>query len=703
MTVRVALCLCLLWLSCSSAFAWLRELVFDDQLVARSELIVIGRLDPASLKCVQFPRDPEDGDCMPPWEEHGTLIVSEVLAGQDEGRELPVIIHYGLGVRIGGFEEYPLGPRDRRGGKADYAEDLIEIGDTGSSAIDPMRGSLVPNAAGDNLWFLRRLHGPAGREPGGTTLGIATPEDLQPLWLKPYFAALIAGDVDARLPSLLADADSRVRLRAVELVARLHRPEHLELLRSLLGDPDPQVPPAAAAAMAEIGGSTTLPVWRELIGHGDPRVVNTAFAFLCRFGDTASTAALLKAAEAAEHEPDAAARVYSLASLGSTEAVPLLLKALDWEPAPGPPSLGRSAAEALHSLTGIRFPQDTAQATAIWERVKDLAPALLLRKTMLLDIQRLSADEAEEPWVPYRRLVRLANQDLCYEGTHSSWTNWGQVRRRWQDWFETNAARSRLDWVCEGFAASGIVLPRPMTREGIDLLIDVVNWNQTAEGRGWLSDCAYGKREPFIANANWLLEHYTGATQGITSDGLGAVWRQARGEDVLGQRWRRWWQRNRDTLQLRADPVEAPVTLAGIRAAPDLTLPPPPLELTISLAKRQLARNEEVAIEYRLTNTCTAPVTITSRPWLVSVQSIEDGGQYGYREGAGNAREDFVTIAPGESLAFEDKRASLAYQLGQGTCRARAQYIAMGRAFGLHAWRGTLVSNGVAYRVMAGP
>ena len=143
--------------------------------------------------------------------------------------------------------------------------------------------------------------------------------------------------------------------------------------------------------------------------------------------------------------------------------------------------------------------------------------------------------------------------------------------------------------------------------------------------------------------------------------------------------------------------------LVEIRAAPDLALPPPPLELTISLAKRQLARNEEVTIEYRLVNSGPEPVTVTRRPLLVCVQTIDDGGQYGYREGAGEAREDFVTIAPGESVAYADERASLAYELGQGTCRVRARYVAMGRALGLHAWRGTLVSNGVAYRVVAGP
>src|SRR4051812_40082511 len=91
--------------------------------------------------------------------------------------------------------------------------------------------SLVKDAREDHLWFLRKLSGPFGREPGGDLYGIVDLEDVQPLSLKTYFLAYLADDPER--------AVGRQMLLTPEVKRRAQRYlDHLEIRRILaLDDP----------------------------------------------------------------------------------------------------------------------------------------------------------------------------------------------------------------------------------------------------------------------------------------------------------------------------------------------------------------------------------------------------------------------------------------------------------------------------------
>jgi len=167
--------------SASVADAWMRLHHEDVIVVERSELIVVGHLRPESIQYVPHKKAPGDGAS---WEHHATLVISEVLKGKSEKAEIPLIIHYGLDPLVGDSSM-----ADVRSGAKHNATDKVEIRDTGNSAMGG--GPLVEDAGKDNLWFLRRLSGIYGREPGTGDFGIADPEDLQPLALKEYFVAYL--------------------------------------------------------------------------------------------------------------------------------------------------------------------------------------------------------------------------------------------------------------------------------------------------------------------------------------------------------------------------------------------------------------------------------------------------------------------------------------------------------------------------------
>ena len=79
-----------------------------------------------------------------------------------------------------------------RGNSKDYPTNLVQIFDTGNSAMSFK--PVVEDAGKDNIWFLRRLGG-LGREPSSTNnLGILDPEDVQPLKLRKYFEAYLSPD-----------------------------------------------------------------------------------------------------------------------------------------------------------------------------------------------------------------------------------------------------------------------------------------------------------------------------------------------------------------------------------------------------------------------------------------------------------------------------------------------------------------------------
>jgi hypothetical protein len=188
-TTVLSLSVVMFVLSSDSARAWLRPSYEDATVVERSELIVVAGLKGGTIRYVPHKRKPHEGRS---WEHHAVLVVTDVVKGKCDEKEIPIIIHYGLTPLVGGYLKRDSFMINRRAGRDDYPKDIIEIFDTGNSARGLL--PLVEDAREDNLWFLRKRSGTYGRKPGTGKYGIVDPEDLQPLEWKDYFLAYMTGD-----------------------------------------------------------------------------------------------------------------------------------------------------------------------------------------------------------------------------------------------------------------------------------------------------------------------------------------------------------------------------------------------------------------------------------------------------------------------------------------------------------------------------
>jgi|GEM_PF-1341284 len=161
----------------------------DGVVVERSELIVVGRLDRTSITYVPHDRKASEGRS---WEHHAKLVVSEVLKGSFTGKEIPIVIHYGLDPVVrdrGRVERFRAGPGVFGKG---HASGVVEIKDTGNSSwsIYPV----VEDAEQDNIWFLRKLSRHYDRQSKADKFGIRDPEDVKALFEKDYIVAYMAKD-----------------------------------------------------------------------------------------------------------------------------------------------------------------------------------------------------------------------------------------------------------------------------------------------------------------------------------------------------------------------------------------------------------------------------------------------------------------------------------------------------------------------------
>ena len=183
--MKLSSLMCVLFLYAVAAVAWLRPEYEDATVVDRSELIVVAHIKPGSIEYVPHKTKPDEGAR---WEHHATLVISEVLKGECDDKEIPIVIHYGLDPVVGGHATVDQIRRDQFV-KAN-PNDVIGIIDTGGKH----RGGspIVEDAREDNLWFLRRRSGLYGREPGKGNYGIVDPEDLSPLEWKPYFLCYLS-------------------------------------------------------------------------------------------------------------------------------------------------------------------------------------------------------------------------------------------------------------------------------------------------------------------------------------------------------------------------------------------------------------------------------------------------------------------------------------------------------------------------------
>jgi hypothetical protein len=182
----------------SNCYGWLRMRVEDAVLVQRSEQIVIGHLKVDSIKYVPHIRKQHEGRS---WEHHAVLVISEILKGKEDKKEIPIVIHYGLDPYIGGRCPKDGGKINIHVDRKDFPQDRIEILDTGNSALSFK--PLVEDAGKNNIWFLQRRSGRYGRITESGQFGISDPEDLQPISMKEYFWACLAKEPEKALKELL--------------------------------------------------------------------------------------------------------------------------------------------------------------------------------------------------------------------------------------------------------------------------------------------------------------------------------------------------------------------------------------------------------------------------------------------------------------------------------------------------------------------
>lgn len=693
------------------ARADLRAEYEDAAVVERSELIVVGHLDKDSIKYVPHEKT---GDHVTSWEHHATLVVTEILKGALKETRIPIVINYGLDPLVGGRtlssdKNTEIGSPDSA-----YPKDRIDIVDTASRA-----GTVLEDAQKDNLWFLRRLGGNLGREAGQGRLGIRDPEDVAALKFKSYFATLLSKDADHQIDRLLADADEAVVARSLRHLSAQRRPSDASRIVKLLSSPSEKVRALAAQALAEVADLSDVPTFREALGPGNPDVRATACIFLCRFRDTESIPAMAKALR----DLDTGRRMNVIAHLPRMESravVDLLLDQLDERldaTAPFPMQAyeaSAAAAKALKTLTGVDFPLDSAQARRLWDKLKEFPDEVLLRKSVLENIEALTTEgNYAARWDAYEALGRLANRHGgSYDAFHSRTDAAGRETSQglWRSWAKGSITQTRTDWIYAGFAESGIALPRPMDAKGIDVLIAVLEFygdrgdrEGPASTPNWSVDGGWVKGKFHRYNANRLLEQLTGYKVGFSPyhNDLLVNWRQ----NVSAERWAAWWKENRDQVRIFLLPEEKPVTAEVLASVPSLRQPSPPLSLTIrpKSAVHVFKGTEPLTILVEIKNTSAHDVLVAQRPSNLHYTWTGDGTcSVGGR--GGMEKEDYVTLAPGQTITWEQTDAfsvdnSVTPPASIENLQYELTYCFAGTQFGLRAWRGKLLSNPVSCRI----
>ncbi|MHC4550690.1 MAG: HEAT repeat domain-containing protein [Planctomycetota bacterium] len=203
----------LVLVSALPAFAEPALEVTDEESVTRAKVIVVARIKPGPVKVVEHM---EGKRWAGSYEHHVTLIVDKVLKGSVSGKELPIVIHYGMDVAVSrkrvrdGLEFAGHGEIIREG--------AMEIYDAGTESLP---GPLVPDARDPHLWFLRI---PTREEytieqANRRIVGIVHAQDLQPLRLLTYFEAHLAQDPEAAVRRAF-HADPSIGQRAADFLQR---------------------------------------------------------------------------------------------------------------------------------------------------------------------------------------------------------------------------------------------------------------------------------------------------------------------------------------------------------------------------------------------------------------------------------------------------------------------------------------------------
>ena len=152
-------------------YSWPRGPISDQTVAERAELIVVGRIIPASIKRIEHPAKPGDGTSH---EHHAMLEIVETLKGSAKTTTVKIIIHYGLDPVTGRYVNTKSHYFDDRLGMPDAAKNAIEIYDTGG-----MDRRISGDIREPHIWLLS-MKNPSYTTPDSTEFpGIWDPEDIQ--------------------------------------------------------------------------------------------------------------------------------------------------------------------------------------------------------------------------------------------------------------------------------------------------------------------------------------------------------------------------------------------------------------------------------------------------------------------------------------------------------------------------------------------
>ena len=152
-------------------YCWPRGPISDQTVAERAELIVVGRIMPASITRIEHPAKPGDGTSH---EHHAMLEIVETLKGSAKTTTVKIIIHYGLDPVTGRYVNTKSHYFDDRRGMPDAAKDAIEIYDTGG-----MDRRISGDIREPHIWLLSTKN-PGYTSPDSTEFpGIWDPEDIQ--------------------------------------------------------------------------------------------------------------------------------------------------------------------------------------------------------------------------------------------------------------------------------------------------------------------------------------------------------------------------------------------------------------------------------------------------------------------------------------------------------------------------------------------
>jgi hypothetical protein len=665
--------------------------VTDDDL-AGAEAIVLGKITPESIA---------QGD-------NGMTVavtVSDVLRGNyKKGETIRVLVQCRIGRSTRakdaeGERDSPLPP------PADPATAKIETVRLADEGRNGDGGALAPDLTQDALWFL-------WQDKTSGLLAVGRADHTQTARLAPYFQALIAKDPHGELLKLLPPGDPEVRRRALDRLAWAFRPEDALAAAALLSDGDAKVALGAAGLIAAVGDETALPIMRKALGHANASVRLSAIHFLCRQKDLSSLPAIAEAAKGFKDDGDLCSLAAGLPAMDSFLAVPLLLDLLDKDPTT-PKDMWSShpaftASLSLTELTGIGFDLDAERARALWKAVSAVPPEALRRRTILDAIDSLTHPSRNVRFAALRCLVAMTGLEGHFRnsGLANNLEEWAETQRFWQAWAKDHLFESRREWLFAALKAQGETLSYPLAKEDVDRLVEILR--QWAQPRGNARPGSTEEMPLKVQLANVLLEQVTGRVGVVPGRPLSEGLRRADGG--RGLRWAPWWKANRDKAVLRPWPEEPKVAALDVRQVPDLLPPVPPLELSIKMKENPVPAGQRPVVRVEIKNVSSGPVTVCSRPHQFHYQKSGGNGLFGYGD-FGKKQEDFVTLKPGESVRWEETRAS--FEAGVVTEEGKPpslvgqlrytlmQFPMAGRAFGLRAWRGSLDSADVTFQVKA--